>query len=170
MMGVERRSGKDKPVISKALVELDGGMFQAYKAVRDKWAYLDCYVSPGPIQFKGPASDELNFMVLPPDVAKLVEETDKVEALEKSGKRFARDITLLSELSQARVLDVPTIPTYLDKGTFTVAASKKYSAPTQQINRRLNLSFPILKDQDTANYFVEIQDIEHTNTKYRQHD
>ena len=63
MMQLERRSGKDKPVIRKALVELDGGMFRAYEAVREKWAYLDCYSSPGPIQFKGAASDELNFMV-----------------------------------------------------------------------------------------------------------
>lgn len=63
MMHLERRAGKDKPVIEKALVELEGGMFKAYEAVRDKWAYLDCYQSPGPIQFSGAASDELNFMV-----------------------------------------------------------------------------------------------------------
>ena len=49
MMHLERRAGKDKPVIEKALVELDGGMFKAYEAVRDKWAYLDAYSSPGPI-------------------------------------------------------------------------------------------------------------------------
>jgi pyrophosphate--fructose-6-phosphate 1-phosphotransferase len=49
MMGIERRKGKDKPVITKALVELDGLMFNAYAAVRDKWAYLDAYISIGPI-------------------------------------------------------------------------------------------------------------------------
>ena len=43
MMGVERRHGKDKPVITKALVKLDGGMFKCLCAVRKKWAYLDCY-------------------------------------------------------------------------------------------------------------------------------
>ena len=63
MMGIERRKGKDKPVIQKALVELDGQMFKAYEAVRDRWAYLDAYISIGPIQFKGPGSDEINFMV-----------------------------------------------------------------------------------------------------------
>ena len=99
MMGVERRKGMDKPVISKALVELDGGMFKAYEAVRDKWAYLDCYVSPGPIQFKGAASDELNFMVLPPVIEDLVKDAEKVEAIEKSESRFANDASLLSELS-----------------------------------------------------------------------
>jgi len=51
MMGVERRHGKNKPVISKALVDLNGGMFKAYEAVREKWGVLDAYVSPGPIQF-----------------------------------------------------------------------------------------------------------------------
>jgi hypothetical protein len=51
MMGIERRHGKNKPVISKALVRLDGGMFKAYEAVRDLWAILDAYKSPGPIQF-----------------------------------------------------------------------------------------------------------------------
>ena len=49
MMCIERRKGKDKPVIKKALVKLDGAMFQAYEAVRDKWALLDAYKSPGPI-------------------------------------------------------------------------------------------------------------------------
>jgi len=49
MMGIERRKGKDKPVITKALVELDGPMFKCYETVRAKWAFLDCYQSPGPI-------------------------------------------------------------------------------------------------------------------------
>lgn len=49
MMGIERRKGKDKPVITKALVELDGPMFKAYEALRNKWSLLDCYQSPGPI-------------------------------------------------------------------------------------------------------------------------
>ena len=43
MMGIERRHGEDKPVITKALVKLDEGMFKCLKAVRKKWAYLDCY-------------------------------------------------------------------------------------------------------------------------------
>jgi len=124
-MHLERRAGKDKPVIEKALVELDGGMFKAFQAVRDKWAYLDCYVSPGPIQFSGAASDELNFMVQAPDVQQLIAETDAQEALENSGKRFARKIELMSELSQARVKDVPEIPEFLQKGQFSISASKK---------------------------------------------
>ena len=43
MMGIERRKGKDKPVITKALVKLDGAMFKCYEQLRRKWAILDCY-------------------------------------------------------------------------------------------------------------------------------
>lgn len=53
MMHMEHRSGKDKPVIAKALVDLNGVPMAAYKALRDHWAMHDCYRSPGPIQFKG---------------------------------------------------------------------------------------------------------------------
>jgi pyrophosphate--fructose-6-phosphate 1-phosphotransferase len=55
MMNIERRNGELKPVIRKALVELDGNPFKAYTAVREKWARETCYVYPGPIQYWGPA-------------------------------------------------------------------------------------------------------------------
>jgi pyrophosphate--fructose-6-phosphate 1-phosphotransferase len=55
MMNLERRHGKDKPVILKALVELKGKPFKAFAAQRQKWAVEDDYQSPGPIQFWGPA-------------------------------------------------------------------------------------------------------------------
>lgn len=76
MMGVERRKGKDKPVITKALVKLDGGMFKTYAALRARWAVLDCYQSPGPIQFRGAASDSINFMVKDPDLDTFIYATD----------------------------------------------------------------------------------------------
>ena len=56
MMNMERRNGKDKPVIRKALVELDGKPFTYFAANRDKWAVKTCYVFPGAIQYYGPAS------------------------------------------------------------------------------------------------------------------
>ncbi|MBQ7424281.1 MAG: diphosphate--fructose-6-phosphate 1-phosphotransferase [Prevotella sp.] len=55
MMNMERRNGEMKPVIRKALVELDGKPFKAFAAVRDKWAKETCYVYPGPIQYWGPS-------------------------------------------------------------------------------------------------------------------
>ena len=54
MMNMERRNGKMKPVIRRALVELDGNPFKTFAAIRDTWAKETCYVYPGPIQYWGP--------------------------------------------------------------------------------------------------------------------
>ena len=54
MMNMEKRAGEMKPVIRKALVELDGAPFKYFAAHRDKWAKDTCYVYPGPIQYWGP--------------------------------------------------------------------------------------------------------------------
>lgn len=55
MMNMERRNGEMKPVIRKALVELEGKPFKAFAAERDRWAKETAYVYPGPIQYWGPA-------------------------------------------------------------------------------------------------------------------
>jgi len=55
MMNIERRHGADKPVIRKALVELDGKPFTYFASVREQWAVETCYVYPGAIQYWGPA-------------------------------------------------------------------------------------------------------------------
>ena len=54
MMNMERRNGAMKPVIRKALVELDGAPFKFFVAHREEWAKNTCYVYPGPIQYWGP--------------------------------------------------------------------------------------------------------------------
>ena len=55
MMNIERRNGEDKPVIRKALVELDGNPFKYFEAHREQWALETCFVYPGAIQYFGPA-------------------------------------------------------------------------------------------------------------------
>ena len=55
MMNLEKRSGKMKPVIRKALVELDGKPFKFFAARREDWALNTCYVYPGSIQYWGPS-------------------------------------------------------------------------------------------------------------------
>lgn len=55
MMNMERRNGEMKPVIRKALVELDGAPFKKFAEKRDEWARQTCYVYPGPIQYWGPS-------------------------------------------------------------------------------------------------------------------
>ena len=55
MMNMERRHGADKPVIRKALVELDGKPFQYFAEHRELWATETCFVYPGAIQYFGPS-------------------------------------------------------------------------------------------------------------------
>jgi diphosphate-dependent phosphofructokinase len=68
MMNLERRHGKHKAVIQKALVDLKGRPFKTFAALRKKWAMEDDFASPGPIQFWGP-----------PEVADAVPETLRLE-------------------------------------------------------------------------------------------
>ena len=55
MMNMERRNGQDKPVIRKALVELDGKPFTYFCEHRQQWAEETCFTYPGAIQYYGPA-------------------------------------------------------------------------------------------------------------------
>ncbi|KAJ8455356.1 hypothetical protein OPV22_035170 [Ensete ventricosum] len=64
LMDVERRHGKFKPVIKKAMVELEGAPFRKFASMRDEWALNNRYISPGPIQFIGPGSNNVNHTLL----------------------------------------------------------------------------------------------------------
>ena len=55
MMNMEQRHGTKKPVIKKALVELDGKPFKEFAKNRDEWKYNTCYTFPGAIQYFGPS-------------------------------------------------------------------------------------------------------------------
>lgn len=73
MMNIERRKGKEKPVIQKALVRLDDAPFRALEKSRDSWAVDDRYLFPGPIQYFGPSA--------------VTDMTTKTLQYERSGKR-----------------------------------------------------------------------------------
>ncbi len=70
MMNMERRHGHMKPVIQKALVELDSAPFKYLAANREKWAIETSFVYPGPIQYWGPTE--------------VCDQTTKTLALEKA--------------------------------------------------------------------------------------
>ena len=73
MMNMERRKGKEKPVIRKALVELSGAPFKAFAKQRELWAMSEAYLFPGPIQYFGPAE--------------ITDMTTYTLAFERSGKK-----------------------------------------------------------------------------------
>jgi len=53
MMNIERRHGTEKPIIAKALTELDGATFLKFAENREKWSSGNHYIYPGPIQYFG---------------------------------------------------------------------------------------------------------------------
>ena len=55
MMNMEQRHGSKKPVIRKALVELEGNPFKTFAAKRAEWAEKTCFLFPGAIQYYGPS-------------------------------------------------------------------------------------------------------------------
>ena len=56
MMNLEQRHGTQKPVIRKALVDLNGKPFRYFEKRRAEWAEKTCYKYPGAIQYYGPSS------------------------------------------------------------------------------------------------------------------
>lgn len=54
MMVLETRKGVLKPVIQKALVDLNSSLFKSFSSQREVWKIEDHYLCPGPIQFWGP--------------------------------------------------------------------------------------------------------------------
>lgn len=66
MLHKEKRKGKDKVVIKKALVELQGRPFKEFQSYRDKWLLADEYRNPGPIQFYGDSelTESLTFTLM----------------------------------------------------------------------------------------------------------
>jgi pyrophosphate--fructose-6-phosphate 1-phosphotransferase len=56
MMNMEKRHGHMKPVIQKALVDLNGKPFAKLVACREEWAIKTNYIYPGPIQYFGPSA------------------------------------------------------------------------------------------------------------------
>ncbi len=53
LMNMEERYGEKKPVIKKALVDLEGRPFKEFAKNRDKWALNNLYLYPGPVQYFG---------------------------------------------------------------------------------------------------------------------
>lgn len=74
MLNLERRHGEMKPVIQKALVDLEGEPFLYLKSQREKWALETDYVYPGPIQYFGPTE-----VCDQPSKTLQLEQTGKVE-------------------------------------------------------------------------------------------
>ena len=126
-------------------------MFKAYEALRNRWALLDCYHSPGPIQFKSVLRKDgfvgTNFMVSPPDVDSMIYEADVQERYEnrhQTDEVLFQQETKLSTFSRARLHDTIEIPAIFKKNSFRLVVSKKYTASNMQVQMKIEEQYELL--------------------------
>lgn len=132
-MGIERRKGKDKPVITKALTRLDGDIFGTWEAVRDKWALLDFYRMPGPVQFQGANSQATPFLVKEPNKKEYIDATEKFIDRVKRTTEVPYPVAFESKglVGQQRVQEETALPNSLQKNNYTCVGIKKYTPFSQ---------------------------------------
>ena len=162
MMGLERRKGKNVPVITKYVVELDGPMFKAYEQFKDRWALYDWYLSPGPIQLHDPSAIDVPFIVKLPDLEVIERETqERIEIdkkRDKANQYFAIGECNLSKASKELSNIIVPIPTTLEEGNYAWVAIRKAKALNIDIEETLHEQYPLLWNDAFATHFVEIVD------------
>eukprot|EP00163_Fabomonas_tropica_P004294 TRINITY_DN1378_c0_g2_i1.p1 TRINITY_DN1378_c0_g2~~TRINITY_DN1378_c0_g2_i1.p1 ORF type:complete len:1178 (+),score=281.30 TRINITY_DN1378_c0_g2_i1:352-3534(+) len=162
MMNIERRHGKDKPVIKKALVELAEQPFQALVGMREYWKYHDCYRNPGPIQFTGPTSELTNFTLLYTHKCGLFPlhsvntptrgATISQSAFANNEYTSAKDVVNYSHLQVQRLSAVPIIPQAFRTGhrpELRVAA-----AGALQVDSDIAQQYRRISNQDPTEFVV----------------
>lgn len=163
MMGVERRKGKAKPVITKYVVELNGDMYNAYKQFKDRWAIYDCGISPGPIQLHDPEAIDVPFLVCSPNLEKLELETAARIDIEKDASSkneyFVTGEHNLSQTAKDMLKYTAPIPRILESGSYACAAVREAKAPNIDVEETLHEQYPHLSHDIFATHFVEIIDV-----------
>ena len=154
MMTIERRKGKDKPVIKKYLVELEGPQFKAFQAVREQWKLIDCYCQVGPMQFD---DDRRNYMISPPTVLDLLPHIS-VDEDSSGGSRLWRSQHLewMSDLQKKRLKFVPSFNNDLLDPAISCSRRVRLPPQEQQLSKALRHEYPRLV-QETGNdvYYPE---------------
>jgi diphosphate--fructose-6-phosphate 1-phosphotransferase len=141
MMTIERRKGKDKPVIKKYLVDLDGPQFKAFEAVRDQWKLIDCYCQVGPLQFD---DNSINFMISAPRVDDLLPSLNSSAA--GGGTKLWREqhIEWMSELQKKRLRYVPSYNYDLLDPAISCSRPVRLPPQEQQLSKALRHDYPRL--------------------------
>lgn len=158
LMTVERRLGKEKPVIRKALVELQQEPFLSFAALRDGWASSDQYRNPGPIQYTGHTANGGNFTLASTDTGLAPGVFRRMIA--ESGLYAPTPVTLgsfleirfacqktpanLSPLQALRLASPPECPVALANASFSLlqGCGLQVQRSAQQLDAMLPDAFP----------------------------
>ena len=107
MMSLETRKGKSVPVITKALVDLNGPLFQLFKQERKRWALDEYFNNVGPIQFEFPCSPP--YLAVPVTGEQLYYSLEKTYNEQPYLPLYGRNLNSLSAKLRERVPQVPPI-------------------------------------------------------------
>lgn len=163
MMNVERRKGKDVPVIKKALVELEGEMFKYYEKVRETWSMNDSYLIPGPIQFDGECSTSCPFLVQPPSIKNLNLEVFKVSWKGGNSPYAPKSINTLSRLSRVLMNENIPLPRILRDGNYQLKLSNILEPLTEEGKQAGKKFYPKIFSNSNHKYLAEIVDSQSSN-------
>jgi 6-phosphofructokinase 1 len=158
MMNVERRKGKDVPVIKKALVEIDGDMFKFYSKVRRTWALNDAYITPGPIQYEGPCAVSCPYLVKVPSIKDLNLSFYENVSRQKNTPYAPKLENNFSKLSKYLINEPNELPTILKSGEYKVKLTTQLKPLTEEARQSCKKYFKNLFTNKNSKYYAEILD------------
>lgn len=151
MMNIERRKGKDVPVIKKYLVDLKGTLFKSFAKVREEWKYRDLYRSPGPIQFEGACADLVTSSLKHPSI------DDLLPTVPQSSCHFPKSVAAMSPLQQERLRFRPPVAPLLLNPKARAACAKKCLFQDAQQERFIRRAYPLTCDVHAMRaYAIEV--------------
>jgi len=162
MCHMEKRHGHMKPVIRKALVELEGEPFKAFAAQRADWAHFDLFRSPGPLQFFTDASKVELCITLSLELFKQ-DERMSIPALEAAKAEQTQGSIIkgkfihapfsgqanFSELQKTRQAFVPTkCPAFVGSSACTLGSASQCSRKSNK--EQIKTAFPLTSGAPVA--------------------
>lgn len=143
MMTIERRKGKDVPVIKKYLVQLEGNLFKMFERARENWKTKDFYSNPGPVQFSGPCASQVNYLVkLPSEETLLPPVPFNLEMLKKKFN-FIKSEAYMSPLQRERLRARIEVTPLLQKRSAVAVAGPRCPIYDQQGQKFVNMAFTL---------------------------
>ena len=162
MMNVEKRKGKDVPVIKKALVDLDGPIFKFFAEERGKWALGDYYCPSGPIQFERPG--RCPFLVKPPSHEEFYLKKYSKTYDPKNAPYFSIDPSVnLGPLGLEKATEVKTLAPYLEKGEYELFLGSKLDYLDDETKDSASNNYKNITSQKNSRRYVEIVPKGHVN-------
>lgn len=143
MMNIEKRKGKNVPVIKKYLVDLEHPVYKEYLKIREDLKFRDCYRNPGPIQFQGVASDIVNYTVTPPKPDELLPPIPFRYSTLVDRYHFVKSAAYMSPLQLERLSELPMISPILKDPTTRITGGQRSPHMDQQTQVFVSRSFPL---------------------------